>query len=381
MKKMGRLLSLLLVLLVLTGCGNLGSSAFSAHSSGSKTPKVRTTGVSKSGQYNTILQNGKYRVSPIAGVTANNNNTNGSNQSSFENGLLELSKQQFSTDKYYFQEGNLISAPTAQKWLARKSDQNPQGLNPADNGQSDPEKREPLYLQQLLEQNFYTKTDDGYKLAGITVGLSLNQVDYYTKEKFGSTFETKIDAEKRQAEGQKMAEQIVKYLRKQRQGADVPILVGLYKNNVNDSLVGGDFFSSGVSDRGQDRIGSWKNVSQRNQVLPLINGEKAISGNDSEDFGNFKNDIESYFPNLSGVTAQVHYQEGNLQRMSITITTQFYGAAQISSFTQFVQDEANKYLPQQPAVEIRIQTVQEMQALITKDVNSKQYNSHVLAAY
>ena len=90
---------------------------------------------------------------------------------------------------------------------------------------------------------------------------------------------------------------------------------------------------------------------------------------------------KNYFPNLSGVTAQVHYQDGSLSGIAITITTQFYGVAQIRSFTQFVQESANRYLPQQPALEIRIQTVQDMQALITKDYNSKQFTSHVLVSY
>ncbi|MGL5885555.1 MAG: CamS family sex pheromone protein, partial [Bombilactobacillus sp.] len=120
---------------------------------------------------------------------------------------------------------------------------------------------------------------------------------------------------------------------------------------------------------------------QQNQVLPVVGNEDPINTTDADNFSNFKNTIQNYFPNLSGVTAQAHYEDGTLSGMVITINTQFYGSAQISSFTQFVQDAANKYLPQQPAIEIRIQTVQQMQALLTKDYNNKQYNSHVFTSY
>ncbi|UQS83234.1 CamS family sex pheromone protein [Bombilactobacillus thymidiniphilus] len=372
---------MLTVSALLAGCGNLTNSSLSSHSNGTKTSKVTTTGTSKSGQYSTLLQGGEYHTSAITGLNSESDSDNASNPKSFEAGLLEISKKEFSPDKYFFQEGKMISASQAQKWLGRKSKNNPEGLNPEDNGSTDADKRNPIYLQQLLEQDFYTQNDKNYDLSGMTIGLSMNDVDYYTKEKYGAKFETKISDEQRLSEGREMANEIVNRLRRRSNLKNITITVGLYKQNVNDSLVGGTFFNYGVSSPGQKKVTNWKNISQQNQVLPVVNDEKPINSNDSEDFSNFKNHIQSYFSNLSGVTAQTHYQDGKLKGMAINITTQFYGVAQIDSFTQFVQDAAGKYLPQQPTIEIKIQTVQDPEAILVKDYNTKQYSSHVFASY
>lgn len=379
MKKLSKLSMIVMTLFLLVGCGNLGESSLSSHSQNGK--KVTTTQASKSGQYSTLLQNGHYKTSPISGVTGDSDSNNNHNLRSFEAGLISVSQKEFSPDKYFFQEGQMISTATAQKWLNRKSADNPLGLNPKDNGSKDPDKRNPIYLQQLLEQDFYTQNDKDYRLAGMTVGLSMNDIDYYTKERYGAVFETKISDSQRQAMGQEMANKVVQRLRKNNNLRNIPIVVGLYRQNVNDSLVGGTFFSYGVSHKNGESIKDWKPIKEQNQVLPVVNNEIPINSNDADDFSNFKNHIESYFPNLSGVTAQVHYQDGSLNGMVITITTQFYGVAQIRSFTQFVQEAANRYLPQQPALEIKIQTVQDMQSLITKDYNSKQFTNHVLISY
>ena len=380
MKKLSKLIMTLMTIFLLAGCGNLGNSSLSSHSQNGK-KVTTTTQASKSGQYSTLLQNGHYQVSAISGLSADSNSSNNHNLQAFEAGLLAVSQKEFSPDKYYFQEGQMISAPLAQKWLNRKSNTNPLGLNPVDNGSKDADKRNPIYLQQLLEQDFYTQNNKEYNLAGMTIGLSLNAVDYYTKERYGATFETKISDSQRQQMGQEMANTIIQRLRKNKNLRDIPIVVGLYRQNINDSLVGGSFFSYGVSHKFGDKINDWKAIKEQSQVLPVVNNEPTINSNDANDFSNFKNHIENYFPNLSGVTAQVHYQDGSLSGIAITITTQFYGVAQIRSFTQFVQESANRYLPQQPALEIRIQTVQDMQALITKDYNSKQFTSHVLVSY
>lgn len=378
--KIAGIVTVVLTTLLLAGCGNLNSSTLSSHSN-EKSSKMTTTGASKTGQYSTLLNDGKYHTSPIAGLTADSDSDNDGNQAAFESGLLDISKKEFSTDRYSFQEGKIISAKTAQNWLDRKSAKNPTGLNPEDNGSLEPNKRNPIYLQQLLEQDFYTQNDKSYNLSGVTIGLAMNDVDYYTKEKYGAQFETKITPEQRLEQGKKMADEIVTRLRQKASLKNVPITVGLYKQNVNDSLVGGTFFSYGVSQPKQKQVADWKTLKQQNQVWPVVNDEAPINSSDADSFSNFKNHVQSYFPNLSGVTAQAHYQDGSLQGLAITITTQFYGVAQINSFTQFVQDSASRYLPQQPAIEIKIQTVQDLQSLLTKDYNSKQYSSHVLTSY
>jgi Protein involved in sex pheromone biosynthesis len=64
--------------------------------------------------------------------------------------------------------------------------------------------------------------------------------------------------------------------------------------------------------------------------------------------------------------------------MDVTINTQFDGLAQVTSFTQFVQTSAQKYLPSGANLDINIQTVDSQQAVVTR--NNGKFYSHVYNA-
>lgn len=377
MKKFIKTTALLMATtLLLSACGNLQNSSLSSGGSDSGNNSVQTTNSSDSSTYDVLLSNGKYKTSPISGLTAADN-TNQFNSRSFESGLTTLSKDQFSTNNYVFQEGQILSASTVNDWLARKSKKNSTGLNPASNGSKSPNKRNPMYFQQMLEQDYLQKQGGKYKLAGMSIGIAMNKVDYYQKKQYGSTYQTKISKAERKAQGEKIAAKVVKRLRQDKDvGADIPIVVGLYTVAPEDTLVGGNYFQYSVS---KDKsLGSWKTLDYQSQMLPTVNNETAISSSDSDAFSNFKSHIQDYFPNLSGVTAQAHYDGKILKSLDITINTQFDGLAQVTSFTQFVQDSASKYLPTGADLDISIQTVDNQQSFITR--TGGKFSSHVFNA-
>ncbi|USQ69226.1 CamS family sex pheromone protein [Companilactobacillus allii] len=362
--------------LLLTACGNLQDSGLSSGGSDSSSKStVQTASSSDTSSYDVLMSNGKYKTSAISGITASDN-SNTFNSRSFESGLLNLSKQQFSTNSYVFQEGQVLSAATVTDWLGRKSKKNPTGLNPASNGSKSETKRAPMYFQQMLEEDYLQKQDGKYKLAGISIGIAMNKIDYYQKKQYGATYQTTITREEQKTEGQRVAKEVVKRLRKRSNVGNIPITVGLYSVAPEDTLVGGTYFQYSVSKSGD--LGNFKDLGYKNQVLPVVNDETAINSGDSDSFSNFKDNIQDYFPNLSGVTAQAHYDGTTLKSMDITINTQFDGLAQVTSFTQFVQQSASKYLPTNVDLDINIQTVDSQQAVVTR-TNNKFY-THVLDA-
>ena len=363
-------------MVLLSACGNLQNSSLSSGGGDSGNTSVQTTNSSDSSNYDVLMKNGKYKTSPISGLTAADN-SNQFNSRSFESGLMSLSRDQFSTNNYVFQEGQILSASTVNKWLGRKSKSNPDGLNPASNGSKAEDKRAPMYFQQMLEEDYLQKSDGKYKLAGMSIGIALNQTDYYQKKQYGATYQTKISAADQKAQGEKVASEVVKRLRADKNvGSNIPIVVGLYSVAPEDTLVGGNYFAYSVSKSGA--VGSWKTLNYKSEMLPTVNDATPISSSDSDAFSNFKSHIQDYFPNLSGVTAQAHYDGKTLKSMDITINTQFDGLAQITSFTQFVQDSASKYLPSGSDLDISIQTVDNQQSVITR-TNGK-FNSHVYNA-
>ena len=132
-------------------------------------------------------------------------------------------------------------------------------------------------------------------------------------------------------------------------------------------------------------ISSWHKLNYKTVVLPKASGTTSSTGSasqtDSDSFSNSKSQIQSFFPNLSGVTAQAQYNNGQLDGMHITVTTQFYSQSEITSFTQYIARAANKYLPNGIPIDIRIQSDSEMQAIVYRDSGSDTFRTHILTSY
>lgn len=358
----------------LTACGNLKNSNLTnnpANTNG-KQKTYQTTVTDKNG-YNVLLKDGQYLISPTNGITASNNDNNVDNRS-LEVGLLNISHDLFSTDKYVFQEGQVLTPRQVNIWLSRYSKHNKQGLN-----YKKSKKYSPIILNQIFEQDFLVKSGSSYKLGGISLGLALNSVDYYTKVKDGPEYHVNIKKNQQLAYGKKVAYTLIKRLRKISALKHIPILIGLFQKTGRDSLIGGNYLAYSIVDTNSSKINEWKSVDYSSQVLPTIGDTKPINSTDAASFSDFKAAIQGYFPNISGVIAKVYYQNKHLKQMNISITTQFYGYAQIESFSRLTLSVAKKYLPNNVPIEIRIESVNNLQATITKNDADDSYYVHVFS--
>lgn len=358
----------------LTACGNLKNSNLTnnpANTNG-KQKTYQTTVTDKNG-YNVLLKDGQYLISPTNGITASNNDNNVDNRS-LEVGLLNISHDLFSTDKYVFQEGQVLTPRQVNIWLSRYSKHNKQGLN-----YKKSKKYSPIILNQIFEQDFLVKSGSSYKLGGISLGLALNSVDYYTKVKDGPEYHVNIKKNQQLAYGKKVAYTLIKRLRKISALKHIPILIGLFQKTGRDSLIGGNYLAYSIVDTNSSKINEWKSVDYSSQVLPTIGDTKPINSTDAASFSDFKAAIQGYFPNISGVIAKVHYQNKHLKQMNISITTQFYGYAQIESLSRLTLSVAKKYLPNNVPIEIRIESVNNLQATITKNDADDSYYVHVFS--
>jgi protein involved in sex pheromone biosynthesis len=104
-----------------------------------------------------------------------------------------------------YQEGQYLDKDTIRSWLSRKlSDKQfkdlqsktkdatakkklkNNGLNPIDTEKGDLKTRNetsPMYLANITEQDYLIQDgDDKVKLGGVTIGLAMNSVHYYTEE-------------------------------------------------------------------------------------------------------------------------------------------------------------------------------------------------------
>lgn len=322
--------------------------------------------------YRAMIVDGEYETSSNRGVSLDLNSA--INMKDFESGLLEVSRNVFATDKYFFQEGQMISESQARKWLGRKSEENPEGLNPTGNGSDDPSSRVPNYLSQIVEQDFMIQTDKGFELGGIAIGLAMNQIDYYTTKDEQSriyTYQQELDLETVEKYAQQYGNEVVARLRAENEIESIPIVVGIFIQSPQDSLAGGVYTYDGLSTSGNS-VSEWVPRKEKKVLFPADENSE-----DASHFANFKNEIQSFFPNLSGVTGVGHYRDEQLQNLKIDIMTQFYGETEIIAFTQHVTDAASRYLPESTRIEIKIESIGGIESFVARESQSQTFTYHI----
>lgn len=373
-------ISIILSGFMLAACGSIDNLSSDTNSSNGSKTKTQLTGQTNDNYYQGVIKNGRYRTSKSRGVSVSQE-SNQFNIKGFENGLLNISKKEFSTKKYVFQEGQYLSTDQVENWLDRKSKSNPTGLNPEKVKSTTPTGRTPIYLSQIDEQDFMVPNGKSLKLSAMTVGLAINSVDYYKKTQYGPTYQTNISNAEVKKHGKAIANQVLQRLRKKKALKNIPIIIALYKSASDDSLVGGNFFAYSLNDDSETKISKWTKVNQKNYVFPLQSNKKGPSTNDEDSFDNFKSTIQGFFPNLSGVTAQAQYTDGSLTGMNVNITTQFYTQTEIISFTQYIQGAAQKYLPANAPIDITVQSTEGIQSFLSRKANEKKFSAHIFNSY
>lgn len=335
--------------------------------------------------YKTLIP---YKESSSRGLVVSNIHTK-YDMKEVETGLMRLSQQEFNTDDYYFQEGQYLSEDMVRYWLARENqttDKGPEykGLNPssldASGKELDPTtkaKEAPVYLAHLVEQNYLTKSgEDKVKLGGISIGLALNSIYYYQKEQYGEYYEEKIDDAKLEKIGKEMAQEIVNRLRQRSELADVPIVIGLFKQKARNAIVPGTYFAYSVAEANSSNLGDWTKINEEYVTLPMSSPEDIYRGL-NDDFQKFKQDIDEYFSNFTSVIGEGFYQDNRLSSLEIEVPIQFYGTAEIIGFTQYLTGVMLKNLPSDVQITVSITSSNGAEALIKKEANEEEPFVHI----
>ncbi|MDF2607729.1 MAG: hypothetical protein K0S34_1925 [Bacillales bacterium] len=303
----------------------------------------------------------------------------------FETGLTNLAHEQFPTSEYLYQEGQYLKKSTVRSWLQRKytdaqlkvleakykEKMDNIGLNPIDDGVGTLEernKKSPIYLAHILEQNYLIKDGEKVKLGGITIGLAMNSVHYYKQEQ---DYPRQVELENKviEAQGQKIAQEIVQRVRQIEGLGKVPIVIGIFKQQPRSAIVPGNFIKKGIVNEGQNNISSWENVQEKYVLFPSSEASKSYR-DDAVRMENFKADITDFFPNYTGVIGRGTYHEGNLTDLVIEIPMQFYSKSEVIGFTQYVAGLVIKSFPKEINVQVYISSIEKQEALIVRSANA-----------
>ncbi|TQR15467.1 CamS family sex pheromone protein [Psychrobacillus soli] len=324
--------------------------------------------------YRTILP---YEQSASRGLVVSNLATK-YDMKEVETGLLRISQNEFSPDKYLFQEGQYLKGSTISSWLAR-SNQTKDGLNPSDEGLTGEEKAKnaPVYITHIVEQNYLIKEENTVKLAGISVGLALNSIYYYQKEAYGATFEEKLTQAQITENGKKIAEEVVNRMRQIEGLADIPIVVGLFKQNSRNAVVPGTYFTFSTAPGGKN-VSDWKPIDEEYVLFPTAESEEKYRDLDTI-FRNFKQDVETYFSNYTGVIGTGYFKDKQMQKWTITIPIQFYGTSEVIGFTQHLAGLVKTHFNQSMNVEVQVNSLNGAEALLIKKPGEEEPLVHIYA--
>ena len=294
-----------------------------------------------------------------------------------ESGLLRLSQRTFSADDYLFQEGQMLDTDTLRSWLKRK-EEGDLGLNPVLPGgeiTAELAKTNPIYLAHIVEQNYMVKTKDNtIKLGGVSIGLAMNSVYYYKVGDYGP-YEQPIPQATIEEQGKKMAAEIIKRMRAMEGLENVPITVGLFKQEDRNSIVPGTYFAYSVADEGK-ALGDWNKLNEEYVIFPQPPSEvKYRKASDS--FKNFKQDVEEYFSNYTSIIGTGFYQEDQIKKLTIDIPIQFYGSAELIGFTQYMTGLVMEHFPASLEVEVSVTSINGPEAVVIKKADAKEPYVHI----
>lgn len=343
--------------------------------------------------YRTILP---FKESQARGLLQDNM-ANSYNGEDFESGLLTISKEVFPTNKYLYQDGQYLDKKTINAYLnpkytkkeidkmsekekkSKKANEN-LGLNPSHNGETDEEKiaeQSPAYLSNILEQDFYGNNDSKAKnIKGMTIGLAMNSVYYYQKEKDGETYSKKLDDKEIEKQGKQMASEMLSRLRENSDLKDIPIHFAIYKQSGQDSITPGEFIAGATADDGKTKINEWDTIKEKSALLPSSTAEdynETLNNN----FKQFNDNLQSYFSNFTQAVGKVKFVNKKPKQLTVDLPIDYYGQAETIGITQYVTEQAEKYFDNIDEYEIRIKDGNTPRALISKSKDVKEPQVHI----
>lgn len=365
-KKFRTLSILLVATLALAACQNdqadSTESEDSASQSSSSSEEQQTSQLSTE-YYSSYISDGTYQTNSASGITAGASSQ--ANAENLERGLYDLAKNIFPTEDYSLQEGQVIGEDQTLAYLTAQSDENPDGLNPSGYASTTLEGFEPRYLSTLMEYDF---VDQDGNIAGISIGLGMNYSDTFNSE--SETQEFEITSEERIEHGKQMAEKIVSNIRQDEAYSDTPIHVAIFENEESGNLGGGTYTTDAVSSSGNS-FGDW---STYNQDFVVYAVDDAPNEEDTVSFTRFRDQIQSFYPQLSGLSGVGYYQDNELQNVNIVINSQFDGYSEVIALSQQAISTASSVFNNNIEIQIQVVTADGVRALLTRSKDSDTFD-------
>lgn len=267
-------------------------------------------------------------------------------------GLMEMSKDYFSTSTYAFQEGQFITyaaldaVSDGEGLLGRNRESNPYGLNPEKDvdvniGDGNTLKNG-ILVKDVYEIDWYS----GQELAGLSVCIVMQSQQ---SDADGNTVYVSEDALRQY--GEEAARRVESFLRdKPEIGDSIPIYMTLYNSSSTDATLPGKFLSEAYMDvRGR----KFTSVTDEWAIIPSVRS-KELDINTWTQFTTLKESLQGFVPNDIEMIGKGHYTEKGLIELHIRLNIQAQGYTEAIALLQYFADQLSVFNSQSYEIKVEV---------------------------
>lgn len=310
-------------LLLLSGCSSEDDQ---------KTDTEKTTEETKAineGDYSAVL--------PFSPSDANQKhsqmNTNLNDTLAIGSGLMERSKEYFSSKTYAFRGGVYLDYDTLTGLLGRTSEKTPNAMNPEVGTSFDTDtgsvkiKSSDVVLIDIFEYDWYRSSE----LGGMSLAIVLN-------DQIGDEINPSTIKEKQlKLYGEECARKLVNYLRKSKPeiGDDLPIYVTLFNLNSSDSNLPGSFFEEAYFESKTNA--EFKSIKETWALFPTSKAT-SLDGTNATYFDRYKASFKEFLNQDVDMIGKGHFVDDELTELKINVTLRAKSADEIMAGVQLLND-------------------------------------------
>ncbi len=294
-------------------------------------------------------------------------------------GLMRYSKEYFSVDNYYLQDGQLLDRDQLQVntyfgdqegLLGFKSDENPYGLNPEKGSQLPIDETtsiavsgQTIPIVDIIEYNFHKTSDASQEIEGISLAIIVNR---NVLDEQGNKYV--ISDENLQIIGEEASRNIVSYIKSMPEvSSKTPIMVALFSAESSDSNLAGHFFSSGY---GVSSIDQFKAINEQWVLYP---GDVAstLDPSVSSQFEALRKSLHMFLPNDVSIVGKGLFLNNQLNQLDITIQTQAKTYVENLALVQQVDQLLTNFTGDYYGIHVTFQSNTESFAVIQREIGSQ----------
>lgn len=332
MKKWNKFL-LVLLLCVIAGCGRQNNE-------GENKDKISTKPIDEDG----------YRIAiPFTSSDATQTHVE-YNRGSYDieaigKGLQRYSKQYFSTNSYYLQDGQLLkhddlvsTLNNREALLGRKSKENAFGLNPEkgstipiSNDQDIKVGSSTITVSDVIEYDFFTDLNENAEIQGVAFAIVLNSTITDADGK-----EHTIADEQLKIIGEEAGRNLMTYIKDLPEiNANTPVMIALFNASSEDANLPGTFLAKAY---GKSNIDSFEKINEKWVMIPSDTASE-IDPQLSANFADLKDSLFGFLPNDIAVIGKGFFVDDRIDELEIIVTTQGKTQIQNEAVVQYVKEQ------------------------------------------